>query len=51
MVTDNVEQFEAEVYEEDERNRLMAYLKEENMSVSTLIHNQPFMLQPVGMKK
>lgn len=38
--------FTAHLSEEEDRNRLIAFLKEEGMVISKLIHNQPFMLKP-----
>ena len=32
--------------DEEDRNRLMAFLKDQNMAIQTAIHNQPYMLAP-----
>ena len=38
--------FEAFPNEEEDRNRLISFLLENKMQVSTLVQNQPFMLKP-----
>ena len=38
--------FEAFPNEEEDRNRLIAFLKSNNMKIKTLVQNQPFLLQP-----
>jgi hypothetical protein len=38
--------FTARLQDEGDRNRLIAFLKAENMKLSRVIHNQPFMLRP-----
>lgn len=43
---EGVHHFDAFVNEAEDRIRLMAYLKEENMKIGALIHNQPYMLEP-----
>ena len=37
---------DASIKEQDDRNRLLAYMQEEGMKVSVLVHNQPFMFDP-----
>ncbi|TNV82221.1 hypothetical protein FGO68_gene9449 [Halteria grandinella] len=43
--------FTARIQEEEDRNRLVAFLKQENMKVTKLIHNQPFMLKPTAKEE
>ncbi len=38
--------FQASLENEQDISRLIAYLKEENMLIGNLIHNQPYMLKP-----
>ncbi len=38
--------FTAQLSKEADRSRLIAYLKAEDMKITRLIHNQPFMLKP-----
>ena len=38
--------FTANLSKEGDRNRLIAFLKSENMQIDKIIHNQPFMLKP-----
>jgi len=44
-------QFSAQLSEEGDRNRLIAFLKSENMQIDRLVHNQPFMLEPTPKDK
>ena len=37
--------------DEEDRNRLVAFLKDKNMAIQTAIHNQPFMLVPPPKKE
>ncbi len=48
---DNCIAFTAQLNEEGDRNRLIAFLKSENMQIDRLIHNQPFMLTPTPKDK
>ena len=43
---DKVIMFEAFPNEEEDRNRLISFLLQNKMQVSTLVQNQPFMLKP-----
>ena len=44
--TTNDDGFEADVSEEEDRNRLIAYLLESKSQIKTLVFNQPFMMEP-----
>jgi NADP-dependent 3-hydroxy acid dehydrogenase YdfG len=41
--------FTAHLNVQEDRNRLIAFLKHEHMKIDKLIHNQPFMLKPTGI--
>ena len=43
---DKVLFLDAFINQEEDRNRLIAMLKQENLKIQSLIHNQPFMLTP-----
>ena len=47
---EGVTPFQARLQDENERNRLIAFLKQENMKIDRIIHNQPFMLKPTPKK-
>ena len=46
MDDENCVLFDAFANEEDDRHRLMAFLKDQDVKVVGAIHNQPFMLEP-----
>ena len=43
---DSITVFEGFPNEQEDRNRLVAYLKSKNCTISTLVQNQPFLLKP-----
>ncbi|CDW91507.1 UNKNOWN [Stylonychia lemnae] len=49
--TSNIIRFKAHLSEQDDRNRLIAFLKSENMVISRMVNNQPFMIRPTPLEK
>lgn len=46
LENDKITAFDGFPNEQEDRNRLIAFLKEKNLKVKTIVQNQPFLLKP-----